>query len=94
MGIWVSLGIARTNNNWPDDPACLAGRHGCLRGGGERVQRGFLEVAIAKWSNMAHDPLHSAVADDPLRLSKGSEGDGGGVCGHMNQSNPIAISSR
>ena len=79
------------DNSWPDDPAFLAARHGCLRGGGERVQRGFL--AIAKWSNMAHDPLHSAVADDPCAF-EGSEGDGGGECGHMNQSNPIAISSR
>lgn len=66
----MSLGIARRKNSWPDDPACLVARHGCLRGGGERVQRGFL--AIAKWSNMAHDPLQSAVADDPLRVSKGA----------------------
>ena len=42
---------------------------------------------------MAHDPLHSAVADDPC-VSEGSEGDGGGEAGHMNQSNPIPISSR
>ncbi len=42
---------------------------------------------------MAHDPFHSAVADDPC-VFEGSEGDGGGECGHMNQSNPIAISSR
>lgn len=28
---------------------------------------------------MAHDPLHSAVADDPLRVSRGARAMGGMV---------------